>query len=518
MWPLPLFMLTTVTAIVGTSKILFIPDPCVSHMNLFTILGEALKDDGHEVWMISNDKNNKTISDRGIVPLTYAWKRENDLFTELDELSAGGVDLEQAWALLETDPWKMATSRICEAIMQNSVIMSTIRRQKFDLVVVDGADELVCHLMIPYIFDIPFVPVMCFQASTWGHGTTGMPSIEPEIFTAFSNRMDFWQRLENAKAWFKKYYNAYYQMHAFHMDKYCPKNKPKISMKKLVGMAEMYFLNYEVLCLDYPRVSGPNLQFLGATTGKPVKPLPRDLEAYVAGAEHGVVLISFGSKQASHQVWNVIGEKMFDALGRLPQRAIVQYRLDGMTGTIPDNVKLLQWLPQNDILGHRRLKLFITHGGNNGQNEAVYHGVPMLVIPLFIDQYYNAMRVEQHTYGKQVSDVTTITSDELYQMMKELIINKTYARNIKKCSEIIRSMPPATEKFVFWVNHVLRFGGAHLRPPSLDMPLYQVLMLDVLAYYIIFYLVVFHVMMFSLYFLVKYTWTYFKLCRKEKNA
>jgi glucuronosyltransferase len=113
----------------------------------------------------------------------------------------------------------------------------------------------------------------------------------------------------------------------------------------------------------------------------------------------------------------------------------------------------------------------------------------MLVIPFFLDQRYNAKRIEAHGYGKSVYDKKVITSEQLYQMMTELINNKTYAQNIKKCSEIIRSMPTAREKFVFWVNHILRFGGAHLRPPSLDMPLYKVLMLDILAYYVIYYLI-----------------------------
>ena len=32
----------------------------------------------------------------------------------------------------------------------------------------------------------------------------------------------------------------------------------------------------------------------------------------------------------------------------------------------PSNVKFLSWLPQNDLLAHNKTKLFITHGGANG--------------------------------------------------------------------------------------------------------------------------------------------------------
>ena len=67
--------------------------------------------------------------------------------------------------------------------------------------------------------------------------------------------------------------------------------------------------------------------------------------------------------------------------------------------TIPRNVKLFSWLPQNDILGHPKVKLFITHGGNNGQLESLFHAVPMLTIPFTGDQHYNAERIVARGYG-----------------------------------------------------------------------------------------------------------------------
>ncbi|KAK1898216.1 UDP-glucuronosyltransferase 2B17 [Dissostichus eleginoides] len=39
--------------------------------------------------------------------------------------------------------------------------------------------------------------------------------------------------------------------------------------------------------------------------------------------------------------------------------------------------------------GHPKTKVFVTHGGTNGIYEAIYHGVPVLGIPLIFDQYDN---------------------------------------------------------------------------------------------------------------------------------
>ena len=39
---------------------------------------------------------------------------------------------------------------------------------------------------------------------------------------------------------------------------------------------------------------------------------------------------------------------------------------------MPTNVKFMSWLPQNDLLAHKKTKLFITHGGLNGKFSSHY--------------------------------------------------------------------------------------------------------------------------------------------------
>lgn len=75
------------------------------------------------------------------------------------------------------------------------------------------------------------------------------------------------------------------------------------------------------------------------------------------------------------------------------------FSFSNLTGTskvsVSDNVKLLSWLPQNDILGHSKTRLFIGHAGLNGILESTYHGVPMICSPFFGDQFDNA-RIAKH--------------------------------------------------------------------------------------------------------------------------
>ena len=64
------------------------------------------------------------------------------------------------------------------------------------------------------------------------------------------------------------------------------------------------------------------------------------------------------------------------------------------------NIKVSSWLPQNDILGHPKTRLFIGHGGMNGMLEAGYHGVPMICVPFFADQFDNAVTTKHFGVGE----------------------------------------------------------------------------------------------------------------------
>lgn len=53
----------------------------------------------------------------------------------------------------------------------------------------------------------------------------------------------------------------------------------------------------------------------------------------------------------------------------------------------PKNVKIENFLPQNDLLAHTKLKAFITHAGSMSTQEALWYGKPCVALPFFLDQF-----------------------------------------------------------------------------------------------------------------------------------
>lgn len=66
-------------------------------------------------------------------------------------------------------------------------------------------------------------------------------------------------------------------------------------------------------------------------------------------------------------------------------------------GKIPDNFLVSPHVPQLEILEHA--EIFITHGGMNSTMEAIYYGVPMVVVPQQPEQAMTAARVAELGLG-----------------------------------------------------------------------------------------------------------------------
>ena len=123
----------------------------------------------------------------------------------------------------------------------------------------------------------------------------------------------------------------------------------------------------------------------------------------------------------------------------------------------------------------------------------------MIGVPLLGDQYHNAKRLDHKGFGLSMN-LQDFTAEQLLDNINNILQDKSYKERITKASEIFRSQVQSpVERATFWIEHVCRFGGDHLRSAGNDLPLYSYLMLDVLALI----LVTIYIFIFLLYTLLK---------------
>jgi glucuronosyltransferase len=175
-------------------------------------------------------------------------------------------------------------------------------------------------------------------------------------------------------------------------------------------------------------------------------------------------------------------EVIASAFARLPQKVVWRH-LGERPLSLGNNTLLVKWLPQNDLLGHPKTKVFVTHGGTNGIYEAIYHGVPLLGIPLIFDQFDNMVRMKARGVA-EVIEVTTLEVESLTQtLMGILDEEKPYRENMRRLSRLHHDRPiEPLDSAIFWLEFVMRHkGAAHLRTESYKMPWYVYHNVDVLA-------------------------------------
>jgi MGT family glycosyltransferase len=122
------------------------------------------------------------------------------------------------------------------------------------------------------------------------------------------------------------------------------------------------------------------------------------LPAFAAHQEAPLVLTSFGSLGAMDVT---LIQRMIRVFETMPYRFIVNvgpWRDD--YARVPDNVFLESWFPQPSVVAQS--SLFIHHGGNNSFCEALYYGVPSLIMSYCWDGHDNARRAQDVGVGQRI--------------------------------------------------------------------------------------------------------------------
>ncbi len=127
------------------------------------------------------------------------------------------------------------------------------------------------------------------------------------------------------------------------------------------------------------------------------------LPAWWAGTSAPLVYVSFGTVLGHMSFAGEVYRAVIDAVTGLDARVLVTTG-HGFEASrlrdVPGNVHVEAWVDQADILGEAAL--VVCHGGSGTAYGALAAGVPLVVVPVFADQFANAPKVVQAGAGIQV--------------------------------------------------------------------------------------------------------------------
>ncbi|KAL4713023.1 hypothetical protein ACJJTC_014657 [Scirpophaga incertulas] len=211
-----------------------------------------------------------------------------------------------------------------------------------------------------------------------------------------------------------------------------------------------------------------------------VHPLPKDIQKIMDEARDGVIYFSMGSNLKSMDMSDNMKRSILKTFSELKQTVL--WKFEGNLSDVPANVHLMKWAPQQSILAHPNIKMFINHGGQLSTTEAIHCGVPVIGIPVFGDQYINIKSAVHKGFGIMVR-LTEDIAGHLAEAIREILQNESYKNKAVELSKIYHNRPlPPGKELVYWVEEVIQTGGAaHLRSPALHVPLYQKAYLDLIA-------------------------------------
>jgi MGT family glycosyltransferase len=168
------------------------------------------------------------------------------------------------------------------------------------------------------------------------------------------------------------------------------------------------------------------------------------------------VYVSFGSVTAGGHLpfYPALYRAAIEALAPLPARFLLtvgEERDHAELGTLPDNVTVERWVPQDEVL--RRAAAVVTHGGLGSTLGALAHGVPLVVLPLFsLDQWFNAAAVARAGAGvaldaeRSTRRAVDLPSEDtlaaLRPAVERLLSDPAPRQAARKVAAEIRGMPP----------------------------------------------------------------------------
>ncbi|XP_075158855.1 UDP-glycosyltransferase UGT4-like isoform X3 [Haematobia irritans] len=459
------------------------PSPSKSHLLIHCAVAKALADAGHDVTVVATTNDGK--APHLNAPYTFVGI-EGPMFDSsfTQEMVNRPLPIYRRVQSILEQIFTMANETMNHSKMLE--FLQTHKAGDYDLLILgyfmnDFMLGLGAHFECPIVLSFMVQPIFPINRML---GNPPETSYVPNLYTGLKQPLTFWSRVRNflSSIFEQHILSALVQWKVKSLYRY---NFPPDRYPPL----EEVYKNISLVFTNHHFSQGPirpNVPALIEIGGIQIKenpdPLPKDLAEIMDSAQKGIIYFSLGTNVQGSNLSKEKAKMIFNVLSKLPYTVLMKWGDSDFPGESP-NIIYKAWLPQDDILAHSNVKLFITHGGQGSVVESQYHGVPMVGIPFFGDQFSNMANVEKSGFGLSLN-YATLNEMELEQALLEVLNNPKYRENVQKFSKLYRDRPMSPRQLVrYWVDYVIRHKGAkHMQSPALFMSWWELQSLDVIAF------------------------------------
>lgn len=446
---------------------------------MFKAVMKSLADAGHQVDVVSHfplEKPSENYTDiidlSGTLPMMV-----NNLPYEMMK-HFGSLSLKTAF--------KITGTKVCELLElpeMQELIKNPPTDRPYDLVITEFfmAD---CYLAFGRHLKVPIVGLTSITPMIHANRALGNPhntAIVSEIYERPISHMSFWQRLKNT------IYVACINLQADYfmseqndiVKKHFGPEMPDV--KQLEQEVSLNLVNSHIIFHNVRPLTPAIVEVAGIHVHDDQTPLPTDLKKWLDDSKNGFIYFSFGSMAQVESFPEATLAEIYKGLSQVaPLRVLMKVsKPEDLPPGLPENVFTLTWAPQVQILKHKNIRGFLTHGGLMGLQEAVTFAVPLIGVPLFADQIGNiGICVER---GIAVSlDYKNLGADKIVAAITAIVYDPKYKNNMNAISKQFLDRPRSPqETAVFWIEYILKHGGEALRSPAINLTWWQLALIDV---------------------------------------
>ncbi|XP_017039761.1 UDP-glycosyltransferase UGT5 [Drosophila ficusphila] len=475
-WLLPLFwLISNATCWINGARILVIA-PFETHSQCLLLMPyiEALAERGHQLTVIHAFKHCKPVGNETYIRISD----NNNVFAEFEEFMVYATT--NKWEEMNSMARIMINAGL--NVLNNAEVRALMKSNTtFDAVVVEaGFTDVLFGL--GELFNATLIGISTCGAD-WnlntlvGHGVSVL--VEPLMPMSAIPVRNVWDRIYmwyyNTEEWLLLNLVFIPKLRLVHDHFFGHLKKSFVETRQ--GFSLM-LLNQH-FSLFRARSSVPGMIEVGGFHIPKMDPtLPEDLQIFIDEAEHGVIYFALGVELQSRDLPQEFQKMLLKIFASLPQRVI--WKFEGKhPANVSNNVYLSKMLPQQAILAHPNVKVFISHGGMLSIFEAVYYGKNIIGLPLFYDQFRNLEVLVEEEVAIELR-INSMTEEVMRDSLDRLLYQPKYREKARSISEKFRDQPMhPLDSAIYWTEYVIRYKGAkHMRVSQSQVKLAEYYSLD----------------------------------------